>query len=145
MSALGEHRVGHVRQVVGDEDLLEEAPDDRARARRGSGPAACVRGLTICGSSQLGAQDRAGDQMREIRDEHREVAQIPARLDLAPVHVDHVAHRDERVERDADGQHDVERRVIGLQAGGVQQRLQAVGEEIEVLEEAEHRQVEARG
>ena len=79
-------------------------------------PRECVRGCAICGSSAVGAQDRAGDQVRKIGDEQREVAQVPARLDVAPVDVDHVAHRDERVERDADRQDDVQRRVVGMQA-----------------------------
>src|SRR5205823_5755309 len=50
------------------------------------------------------ALDRPGDELREEGDESEEADKVALRLDVAPVGVDGVAHRLERVERDADGE-----------------------------------------
>ena len=60
-----------------------------------------------CGRKR-GAHDRPGDELREERMKATKSSRS-ARLDSA-VHVDRVADRLERVERDADRQHDVGRR-----------------------------------
>ena len=89
-----------------------------------------------------GAQDRSGDEVREEGDEHREVEEVARRRDLAAVHVDDVAHRHERVERDADRQQDAQREDVDLPPERGEHVVQVVGEEVEVLEEPEQRQVE---
>ena len=58
------------------------------------------------------ALNRAGDEVREERDEHGDVEQAAARAQLAAIDVDGVAHRLERVERDADRQEDAQRRLV---------------------------------
>ena len=49
-----------------------------------------------------GAHDRAGDQLREERDEQQERAEVGERRDPPAIDVDGVAHRLERVEADPD-------------------------------------------
>ena len=80
--------------------------------------------------------DRAGDQVREERDERRELDEVPRRLDLAAIDVDDVAHRLERVERDADRQHDLEVPERDRQPRPAQGLMQALGEEVVVLEDS---------
>ena len=80
--------------------------------------------------------------MREERDERRELDEVARRLDVAAIDVDDVAHRLERVERDADRQHHLEVAQRHRHARTRQQGVQALGEEVEVLEVAEHPQVQ---
>ena len=56
------------------------------------------------------ADDRAGHQVGKERLEAHVVGEAPHRPRVAAVHVDGVAHRLERVERDADRQHQVQHR-----------------------------------
>ena len=80
--------------------------------------------------------------MRKERDKSRELNEVAGGADLAAIDVDDVAHRLECIERDADRQHDLEMPHRYRYARIRQQGVQAVREEIEVLEEAEHAQVE---
>src|SRR5262249_8665388 len=81
------------------------------------------------------------DEMREERDEYREVEQAAPRPQLPAIDVDRIAHRLERVERDADGQDDPEDRQRRSEPCGLQNCLYVRREEVEVLEEAQHPEV----
>jgi hypothetical protein len=136
-----EHRIDERRQVVGDEHLLEHAPRDEPAAfdhLRG-GDHARPRDL---GQEQRRAQNRAGDQVRKIGHEQRELDQVRGRRDLAAIHVDDVADRHERVERDADRQNDVDRDRIEPPPERGKHRREPAREEVEVLEEPQHAEVE---
>ncbi len=84
------------------------------------------------------ADDRAGHQLREKRNEQRVVDWIRDRLLLVAVDVDHVGHALERVKADAERKNDAQReRVRRL----VEQVRDIGGEEIVVLEETEQPEI----
>ena len=68
--------------------------------------------------------DRAGHQLREERDKRQEPHETALGLDDALVSVDRVAHRLERVKRDADGQDDLREEPVFRNA---HQREQGIG------------------
>src|SRR5262245_9599372 len=80
--------------------------------------------------------------MRKVPDKQCEVDEVRRRNDLAAVHVDRVADRHERVERDPDRQDDVQRDDVEMPAEEGEDAREAAREEIEVLEAAEHPEVE---
>src|ERR671925_2245406 len=87
------------------------------------------------------ADDRAGDEMREERDEGRVLEEVRRRPQAPPENVDRVRHRIERVERDPDREQDLER---GHVDGKVERRtepLQGSEEERRVLEEPQQAEV----
>ena len=83
-------------------------------------------------------------EVRKECDEHREVEKILGRRNLSTVDVDDVAHRHERVERDADGQQNAQRDEVDLPSERGEDAVEAVSEEVEILEEPEQRQVETQ-
>ena len=87
--------------------------------------------------------DGAGDELREEGQECREEREIRDRLGLAAIHVDRVAHRLERVERNAHGQEDVRERPARVPAERRERVDERVGEEIEVFEKAEDDEIRA--
>ena len=99
------------RSPVGDDHLQEESPDHQDGAL---GHAFRVPQLLFVSVLYLGQQvfrtlDGSRHELREERHEQRVAQQVLLRLRVAAVHVDDVAQRLERVERDADGQQQVER------------------------------------
>ena len=133
--------VGEPGEVVGDEDFLE-VPHAMSHAPSRICSRVMRRGASICDSRFEARRIGPGHQVRKERDEHREVQQVARRRDLAPVDVDDVAHRHERVERDADRQQDSQGDEVDVPPERAEESVQAVGEEIEVLEESEQREVE---
>ncbi len=105
-----------------------------ASMRRGS------RGRRSWGRNSDVAHDRAGDEMREERQVDSEVEE-PRRPNHFPAHVDHVAERLEREERDPDRQQHVRDRRSPLDADPPEPVAGGVGEEAGVLEPSEHREV----
>ena len=132
--------VGDDADVVGDHQLLEEAPADQpeAAARMLDGEHPPPFDL---GQQERGALNRPGDQVRKERDERRQVEQVAAGAQLSLVDVDRVAHRLERVEGNADRQQHAQRRLVPGHPGRRQHRVHVVDEEVEVLEEAQHPEV----
>ena len=129
------------REVVGDDDLLDETPEDQITT--------FVELLKIEAPwffdlRQEGRRphDRPGDQMREERDEGGELDEVARWFGVASIDVDHIAHRLERIERNADRQNYVEMPMRALDPHLRQHRFEAVDEEIRVLEIAEHSQIE---
>lgn len=74
-------------------------------------------------------------------DEEREFDEVAARFHLPLIDVDRVAQRLEGIEGDADREEDVERDRADLKAGAREKEVDVIGEEIEVLEAAEHPQI----
>jgi len=93
------------------------------------------------GQELLGAHDGPRHQLREEGHEGRELEEAVLRLEAPSVDVDRVAQRLERVEADPDGQDDAQRQRIDAPAELRRERAQAVGEEVEVLEEAQQAEV----
>ena len=137
----GEGGVGHATDVVGDDDLLEQAPEDEEGAM-GDAVVADRAGLLDLGQEVGGAFDGAGDELGEESDVEGEILPAARGRQHAAVDVDDVAHGLERVERDAHGQDDAQQRQRGVEPQRFQQDGQAVREEVEILEEAEDAEVE---
>src|SRR5204863_7147617 len=128
-----EHLVGDDADVVGNHELLEKAPQHQIEAALGAldREAPCPFHLR---QQIRRALDRAGDEMGKERDEHGDVEQAAPRAQLAAEHVNRVAHRLERVERNAHGQDDAQHGYADVQAEPGQHDVDVVGEEVEILE-----------
>ena len=126
------------RDAIGNEDLLQQA----AREEQHSvGHARIVdrRFGHELRQERARTDDGAGDELRKKADERGELEERARRLQIAPVDVDRVAHGLKRVEADAGGQHDFERRVKDVVPGG---RVHGGDEEAVILEEREQPEVE---
>ena len=102
------------------------------------------RGEATCGISRGGALDRAGHELGKEGDEQRVVVETADRGDVAPVDVDDVTDRLERVEGNADRQDHRQRDRVRGNSEAAQQPDEARLEEVEVLEEAEHAEVDGQ-
>jgi len=85
------------------------------------------------------ADDRAGDQVREERDEQREIKHAALCTQIAAININGVGDAFEGEEADADRQHDAQGQRVRVE---MQQTREGVGEEVEVFEEAEYAEVE---
>src|SRR4051794_20972576 len=112
--------------TVGEDDLLEEARGEPAQAcqqrsgieTKGPGPSELRHHLLVM-------QDRARDQMREVRDEQTIMDWIIF-ISFVTVAVDQKCNLGEREKRDADRQGDVDR--------GSAEECEVLGEEISIFE-----------
>ena len=103
-----QHRLDELASdEVGDHDLLQQ-PDRDQGHRRADAHVAGVARLRDLRQDLARPDDRAGHDVREERQVHRQVDRL-ARLDDPAVHVDRVRDRLERVEADPDRQDDVAR------------------------------------
>ena len=131
-----EHRRDELRQIVGDDHLLEQAGrEDREPPRRQHRRAPGAAALEL--RDHLGVMhQRARDQMREERDEQRIADDVA--LDLgAAHHIDQIGDLLEGEEGDAERQDDIDGRQ--RRAG---QRIEAVKDEVGVFEIAQQREIE---
>ena len=85
--------------------------------------------------NRLVAHNRASDALMEERRIEQQLPITGLRINFPAVDIDHVRNELERVERDADGQHD-----FGNQLGHTEYRLEVGAEESQVFEDAEHAQ-----
>ena len=127
---------------VGDQHLLREADDEAAHAvgevvERDDPPRQLIGDVAV-------ADDRSGDQLRKQQQVQRRVHRALLRRRVAAVDVDDVGDGVEREERDADRQQHA-RHVERLDAEDAEQRVDVVGEEVGVLEDAEHGEVDGDG
>src|SRR5690348_4572147 len=97
------HGVDVGREVVGEDDLLEESPycELQPRFECGCAPNALLLELR---HHVPGALDRTRDELRKERDVEGVVEQVANGRYLTAIHVDDIANRLERVERNSDGQ-----------------------------------------
>ena len=135
-----EHRVGERGRVVGDDHLLEQAPQDEPETGLDLAQVDPPRALDLR-QEATAAFDWTGDQLREEGDVEREVQGVLGRLRVSPVDVDGVAHRLEGVEGDTDRKDEAQRGHGPLDAHHQKQVVEALDEKIEVLEEREDREV----
>ena len=84
-------------QVIRDDDLLEHTPEDEPDTRVHLIDRYPARRRAL-GKKLARAIDRSGDELREERYEQREIEDIVRRLQLAPIYIDRVTHRFERIE-----------------------------------------------
>ena len=141
-----EDLVGDQADVVGNHQLLEEAPRHQPQTRaRGVGRE--VPRAFHLRQQRRGPFDRAGHQLREEGDVGRHVQQAGAGAQRAAIDVDGVAQRLEREKRDADRQHHLQHVRRRGQADARQDAADVVDEEVGVLEVRQHAQVrrEAEG
>ena len=137
-----EDAVGRCRDVVRDQDLLAE-PDDEAAHALGEVVDADDAARELVGDFAI-ADDRPGDELRKEQQVERRVDRALLRGRVTAVDVDHVGNRVEGIERDADReQHLGTANGRHVQRG--QQRVDVVGEEVGVLEDAEHGEVDGNG
>ncbi|OPZ82481.1 MAG: hypothetical protein BWY76_02700 [bacterium ADurb.Bin429] len=97
-------RVDNRGNVVGNHDFFKEAVRNEAQAFPSSFGR---RGVPVLELRQhvSAANDRPGDQMRKHREIGEEMEEMASGLHGATIHVNDIAHRMERVETDADRQH----------------------------------------
>src|SRR5690606_23862455 len=117
------------REIVGNDDLFREPRQDEKNSLADE--------LTSQGRSFLElrqklarAYDRAGDELREIGDEDRELEKILRGIELPPINIDGVAHRLEGVEADADGEDDWKQRQVQLVSKELRPIVQRIDEEV---------------
>ncbi len=125
-------------QPVGDDHFLRQ-PEQKETGARGQSIGGRSDPPRHLRKKDRRADDRAGDELREKRDERGVVHQRPARLDLAPVHVDRVAHRLEGVEADAGGKKNLQRRKA--EPAPRQDVVQIPDEEVVILEVGQNGEV----
>src|SRR5215831_14040683 len=95
-------------RAIGDDRLLEETPEHPAEAAHGAIEVPAVLDLELW-EELVRAHDGARDEVRKKRDEEREVTEVRLRLALPAIDVDHVAYGLERIKRDSDRQHEIQR------------------------------------
>src|SRR5665647_1410853 len=136
----GEDAVDDVRrQVVGDQYLLGQAAEDEDEGAAG------VDAVRVARRAQLrqevaGTGDRTREQVREERHVDAEV-QRRGRGQLPAVDIDGVGEHAEDEERDAHRQKDAKEGERSAEADAAEQVVQVDGEEVDVLEVAQRREV----
>ena len=134
-------QVGQQAARIGQQDLLGQSEDEQCRSA--SELFERVGSLFELSGHLVEPDDRSGDQLGKHRDVTREVDRVADGGRLAPVDVDRVAHRLESVKTDSQWQRDAEKGVPlpvrNTQSGD--QGVEAVHAEVEVLEEAQQREV----
>ena len=135
-----EHAVDVERQRVGDDDLLEVPDEDLAEPQQEPAPEERVVPAELR-EEQAGPDDGPGHELGEERDVGREPEQVPLDLDAPTVQVDRVAQRLERVERDPDREDDRQERRVLREPEKARRPVDAVEEEVEVLEDRQQPQV----
>src|SRR5262245_58369734 len=128
-----EDLVSDEREVVRDHRLLEQAEQEQLDAlhdlvlAHGVAPCELRKELTR-------AHDRSRDELRKERDVQREVEEIRAELLTPAVDVERVTHRLERVEGDAEWNHQMQIEGLGIEP---RHERDVVEKEVPVLEVAE--------
>lgn len=135
------YRVNGCSAVVGQDHLLAEPPKDLAHSIDCGGIVEGA-GLEKLGQEVGGTLDGAGYQLWEETDESKEGNYVVGGLNLTLVHVDGVTERLKGIERDADGEHQMEGDETGVPAEGSAGFLEAFGKEVVVLVDAEDEEVE---
>ena len=135
----GEDLVRRACDDVGDQHLLREADDEAPNAAgevvdRDDPPRELIRDVAV-------ADDRPRDQLRKQQQVQRRMHRALLRRRIAAVDVHDVGDRMEREERDADRQEHAWH-VDARAAEDAEQRVDVLDEEVRVLEDAQHGQVD---
>ena len=128
------------RNIVGDAGFLDEAQHEQHQRRldRHIGP---YPGAPELGQEVRRAHDRTRHQLRKEGDVQRHIGEARLGANMLAAHIDHVAHRLEGVEGNPDRQDDVDRRMGKREPTRCGQVNEAVGEEAEILEQAENGEI----
>jgi len=133
-------------QAVGDQHLLRHAEQYDSHPGHGPVPVEANRPFHLR-QQDRSPHDGPRDQLREERHEHRVAPPAATRTQPAAIHVDRVAHRLEREERNPHGKYDVERRRTHVQQArdGVDEKVGVleVDENAEIHGEAQHQPLSA--
>ena len=127
--------------VVGDDELLEESPEDLAHAIDGTGIVELALALEL-GQQIRGALDGTCHELGEETDIGEELDDIVCGTYLTAIDIDGIAECLERVETDAYGQDEVERHPVELVAHGAEERRKVIHKEVVILKHGEDEQVE---
>ena len=136
-----EGRIDDGRDRIREEDLLDHADHEKRPADISVGrPVGTVDALDIL-LDLPEANDGAGDELGKQRDVRREFEEVARRRNHAPVPIDHIGDRMERVERDADREHDIEKRQHRVAAEPGRDLVEISDHEVGVLEESQQREI----
>ena len=123
--------------AVGQQHLLDEAPQHKAQAIDNLGIAHAARCLHLR-QKVLCLFYRACHQLRKEADKGGEGHGIATGGDAVAIHVNDVAQNLEGIETDTHGQDDAERGEVGPQTESTQETSQIFGKESVILEPTEH-------
>ena len=133
--------VDHAHGAVGDDELLEKAPQDQLRAVADVVKVIFVRVIELVRQLVVHA-DRALNDLREEGHEQRELADVALGGDLLAIDVQHIAHGLERVKRDAQRQQQPDVAERDRQPHGREERLHGLGKEVIVFQHGKDAEVE---
>ena len=141
---LGKTPVGHGRHGIRQQHLLGQPQDEQRAADARLGPAVRAHPQLIV--QLVVPHDRPGHQLREQGDIAGEIDEAPRGAGLPAVEIEGIAHRLERVERNAHRQHEVQQgdqvRPAPQPAG---HRVGCLCAQVVVLEKGQHAHVAADG
>jgi hypothetical protein len=89
-----------------------------------------------------GPHDRTGYELRKERHVQQHVDRSPADRHLAAIHIGDVGDAVKRVERDPDGQDDLEERQLACEAEQLRQLVRRDDEEVEIFEYAQQAEMD---
>lgn len=136
---IGPDLVNVLGAAVGDDDFLEEAPEELSQAVCGCGVVECAR-FCVLWEEVGGASDGAGEELGEEADKGGVRYEVTGRLDLLLVDVDGVAEGGEGVEAYADGEDDLYEEAVVCEGGD--EGCEGGDEEVVVLEDEEREEGE---
>ena len=133
---VAESDVAVLRQVIGDDGLLDDAHQD---GKKSAVDACTVDGLAKGLGGELrhevvGPYDRAGGEAREEGEEKEIVEERLRGIDAPPEDVDDVTDRAEGVKRQSEGQREAD----GAESGVAGEHAQVVDKEVGVFEGHQH-------
>ncbi len=126
-------------QHIGNDELLEETDRHHTNAVRG---VLFVEEVILkeLWHEVFAALNRARDELRKKRDEQRVDTKVLLRFDVPAIDVDDIGEALERVERNADGQNDVQRGGVDGDGDQRERLFDRGGEEVEILKKEQHEQ-----
>ena len=127
--------------AVGHHQFHEVAPCHQPQARHDVGVIQRVA-LTELRQQVVGALDGAGDELWEERHEEGVGGEVALHARRAAIDVDGIAEGLKRIERDADGQQQAERRHVDGQSAGPEGRLDVGAQEVVIFKQEEDGEVE---
>ena len=134
-------RPAEAQERIGEHHLLEQPERHQREAEAQLCAGGAPRLLEL--RHELGrSHDGPGDQVRKEGHEQRVIEEVASRHRAPQVYVEGVGHRGERVERDADRQHDIGRRRLVGDSEGIHRRGEVRLQEAAVLEVQQHAEID---
>ena len=131
-----ENRIHIERGIVGDDDLLEKAPDNAVETALDPGHVKAVLRVELLAEAAHPA-DRTLHDLGEEGEKEREPEGVPLRLDALPVDIQEIAGRLEGVEGDPEREEK-----LHFRNACPEDPVYGAEEEIRVLDDAQHPEIE---